>query len=166
MGLGKTITTVSLIACTLKSAEAFSKLPLPPLPRLPSPEESDSDTLLPDHFSGAVWGMPRMPGSGMINLPALSKKEAARQKATAKAANAVYTRQARIKTRSRATLIICPLSTVSNWEEQFKEHWAGEVVVVGGSGEAAKEKEPVKPKKEVKEDKGTAHAQLLEEIRR
>ncbi len=45
-----------------------------------------------------------------------------------------FTRQRRIKVRSRATLIICPLSTVANWEDQFREHWAGEVKVVGGAG--------------------------------
>src|ERR1700692_361967 len=48
---------------------------------------------------------------------------------------AEYTRACRIKSKSRATLIVCPLSTVSNWEDQFKEHWKGEVTVVGeGSG--------------------------------
>ncbi len=34
--------------------------------------------------------------------------------------------------KSRATLIICPLSTVVNWEDQLKEHWRGEVAVCGG----------------------------------
>jgi SNF2 family DNA or RNA helicase len=59
-------------------------------------------------------------------------------KAKAKAAKeqdkmeADYTRACRIKAKSRATLIVCPLSTVSNWEDQFKEHWKGEVTVVGG----------------------------------
>jgi SWI/SNF-related matrix-associated actin-dependent regulator of chromatin subfamily A3 len=47
---------------------------------------------------------------------------------------AEYVRACRIKARSRATLIICPLSTVANWEDQFREHWRGEVTVVGGSG--------------------------------
>lgn len=48
-----------------------------------------------------------------------------------------YARACRIKIKSRATLIICPLSTVSNWEDQFREHWKGEVTVVGGGGGAA-----------------------------
>lgn len=43
-------------------------------------------------------------------------------------------RARRIKIRSRATLIVCPLSTVVNWEDQFREHWAGEVLIVGGAG--------------------------------
>ncbi len=47
---------------------------------------------------------------------------------------AQYARACRIKMKSRATLIICPLSTVVNWEDQFKEHWRGEVIVCGGAG--------------------------------
>ena len=49
-------------------------------------------------------------------------------------AEAAYARACRIRVKSRATLIICPLSTVSNWEDQFREHWRGEVSVVGGGG--------------------------------
>jgi SNF2 family DNA or RNA helicase len=45
-----------------------------------------------------------------------------------------YVRACRIKVKSRATLIICPLSTVANWEDQFREHWKGEVTVFGGNG--------------------------------
>jgi SWI/SNF-related matrix-associated actin-dependent regulator of chromatin subfamily A3 len=43
-----------------------------------------------------------------------------------------YNRLSLLKERSRATLIICPLSTLVSWEEQFKEHWGGEVQIVGG----------------------------------
>ena len=32
-------------------------------------------------------------------------------------------RRQHLERRSRATLIVCPVSVVSNWEEQFKEHW-------------------------------------------
>lgn len=46
---------------------------------------------------------------------------------------AVFARVSRIKAKSRATLVICPLSTVANWEDQFREHWRGTVHVVGGS---------------------------------
>jgi SWI/SNF-related matrix-associated actin-dependent regulator of chromatin subfamily A3 len=45
-----------------------------------------------------------------------------------------YARACRIKCKSRATLVVCPLSTVSNWEEQLREHWNGPVRVSGGSG--------------------------------
>lgn len=31
-------------------------------------------------------------------------------------------------------MIICLLSTASNWEDQLRQHWRGEVTVFGGSG--------------------------------
>ena len=122
MGLGKTIACVSLIAATLNSAQIFAAssqdIPSPP---------SSADSLDASHFAGSVWGMPT-PEAGTS------------QKAKAKAAKnhekleAAYARVSRIKARSRATLVVCPLSTVSNWEDQFREHWRGEVSVFGGSG--------------------------------
>lgn len=124
MGLGKTITCVSLIAATLDSALAFATSPLPPLPALPDRAFLE-DTLSAAHFSGSVWGMPSAPDS------AKGKGKAAKAQDKAEAA---YARACRIKVKSRATLIICPLSTVSNWEDQFREHWRGEVSVVGGGG--------------------------------
>jgi SWI/SNF-related matrix-associated actin-dependent regulator of chromatin subfamily A3 len=124
MGLGKTITCVSLIASTLSTAREFSQLPLPTLkPPTPLPDDPD-----PAHFEGAVWGMP----TATNNMSA--KKKAQAQKLQEKL-ECDYVRASRIKTRSRATLIICPLSTVANWEDQFREHWKGEVHVVGGSGQ-------------------------------
>lgn len=65
--------------------------------------------------------------------PAMSSKAKKAERDQEKL-GAEYVRACRIKTRSRATLIICPLSTVANWEDQFREHWRGEVTVVGGSG--------------------------------
>ncbi|KAM6498452.1 SNF2 family N-terminal domain containing protein [Amanita muscaria] len=111
MGLGKTITCVSLIAATLDSAKAFARSPIDPLPlNLPSLSESSSN--------------------------AQNSYETAKGKAKAARAqerfDADYKRASRIKVKSRASLIICPLSTVSNWEDQFREHWRGEVCVVGG----------------------------------
>lgn len=46
----------------------------------------------------------------------------------------------RIQVRSRATLLICPLSTVSNWEDQIREHWKGNVYVEGGHQTANQKK--------------------------
>ncbi|KAK2461626.1 hypothetical protein APHAL10511_006089 [Amanita phalloides] len=114
MGLGKTITCVSLIAATLASATAFTEKPVDPPP-------------LPPDIS-------RLECSGAVQ----NAYEAAKGKAKAARAQekfeAEYTRASRIKVKSRASLIICPLSTVSNWEDQFREHWKGEVSVVGGGG--------------------------------
>jgi len=65
-----------------------------------------------------------------------SAKAKAKEERLQEKLEAVYARHCRVKVKSRATLIICPLSIVSNWEEQFREHWKGEVSVVGGSGGA------------------------------
>ncbi|KAJ8509434.1 hypothetical protein ONZ45_g8403 [Pleurotus djamor] len=116
MGLGKTITTVSLIAATLATARQFGSEPLEPVS---PPSASDASDLF-----GNGWDI----------------SEQASQKAQAKAARNLeklrseYVRASRIKTKSRATLILCPLSTVSNWEDQFKDHWKGNVTIIGGSG--------------------------------
>ncbi|KAI0322699.1 SNF2 family N-terminal domain-containing protein [Amylostereum chailletii] len=126
MGLGKTITCVSLIASTLGSAKQFEQTPLEAPPPPPP-----TDALSPSHFTGSVWGMPNTPSP---SLPAVSLKAKARETKEHDSAQAQYTRACRIKVKSRATLIICPLSTVSNWEDQFREHWNGSVTVLGGSG--------------------------------
>ncbi|KAI0030206.1 SNF2 family N-terminal domain-containing protein [Vararia minispora EC-137] len=127
MGLGKTITCVSLIAATLHSAINFSQLPLEQA--VPPPQQGTRDTLDASHFNGSVWGMPQ-------SAPK-SAKAKAKEARLMDAAQAEYTRQCRIKARSRATLIVCPLSTVANWEDQFREHWKGPVTVIGGSGGGA-----------------------------
>lgn len=123
MGLGKTIACVSLIAATLNSAQMFAVSPQD----LPSPPPPSAEPLDASHFAGSVWGMPPS-DSGT------SQKAKAKAAKTQEKLEAVYTRVSRIKTKSRATLIVCPLSTVSNWEDQFREHWRGEVSVFGGSG--------------------------------
>ena len=127
MGLGKTITCVSLIAATLDSASQFSASPIE-RPRPPPPDRGSDSSLSASHFSGSVWGMP-----DPTDFPTSAKARAKASKEQDKL-DAEYTRACRIKAKSRATLIICPLSTVSNWEDQFREHWKGEVTVVGGGG--------------------------------
>ncbi|KZV93796.1 hypothetical protein EXIGLDRAFT_612562 [Exidia glandulosa HHB12029] len=130
MGLGKTISCVALVAATLRQAREFGKQALDQLPPLLSSATGGS-FLQASHFAGSVWGMPDTAASSSSGL---SAKEAKKMKAQDKRAEEEYTRANRLKTRSRATLIVCPLSTVSNWEEQFREHWRGEVTVVGGAG--------------------------------
>ncbi|KAG6818077.1 hypothetical protein H0H87_009232 [Tephrocybe sp. NHM501043] len=123
MGLGKTITCVSLIAATLNSAKAFASTPL----ELPAPPPPSIDSVDPNHFAGSVWGMPTAEA-------ATSQKQKNKNVKVQERLEAEYARASRIKAKSRATLIVCPLSTVSNWEDQFREHWKGEVTVFGGSG--------------------------------
>ncbi|KAG6854236.1 hypothetical protein C0991_009254 [Blastosporella zonata] len=120
MGLGKTITCVSLIAATLASAKAFAITPLD----TPAPP---SDSVDPGQFAGSVWGMPSPDA-------ATSQRQKNKNIKVQEKVEAEYARASRIKAKSRATLIVCPLSTVSNWEDQLREHWKGEVTVFGGSG--------------------------------
>jgi len=122
MGLGKTIACVSLIAATLNSAQVFAASPL----NVPSPPLPNIDSLDPSHFAGTVWSMPTSEGS--------SHRAQAKASKNHEKMEAVYSRASRLKAKSRATLVVCPLSTVSNWEDQFREHWRGEVSVFGGSG--------------------------------
>ena len=132
MGLGKTITCVSLIAATLESAQEFgSRQPEKPPP---PPKAEDELYLSASHFSGAVWGMPEMRTDHPPSSKGKGKAAKEQDKLTAE-----YTRACRIRTNSRATLVVCPLSTVSNWEDQFREHWKGDVTVVGGCGSTAKD---------------------------
>ncbi|KDR85370.1 hypothetical protein GALMADRAFT_355560 [Galerina marginata CBS 339.88] len=126
MGLGKTISCVSLMAATLESSITFASSPLDVVPR-PLPQTDAPDAA---HFSGSVWGMPDMSENGSSS----SSKAKAKADRVQDKLEANYARSCRIKAKSRATLIICPLSTVSNWEDQFREHWKGEVSVIGGSG--------------------------------
>ncbi|TBU34696.1 SNF2 family N-terminal domain-containing protein [Dichomitus squalens] len=126
MGLGKTITCVSLIAATLRSARAFAETPLTPPPT--PPLQSSDAPLTASHFQGSVWGIPPPSIESHGSSTKANKKMAREQDRI----EAQYTRACRIKMKSRATLIICPLSTVVNWEDQFKEHWRGEVIVCGG----------------------------------
>lgn len=128
MGLGKTITCVSLIAATLASSRSFASTPLVPV--TPPPDHGYSESpLTAAHFTGSIWGMPETSETGPSSLKGKAKAARLQDKLEAE-----YTRACRIKAKSRATLIICPLSTVSNWEDQFREHWGGEVTVFGGAG--------------------------------
>ncbi|KAF9566150.1 hypothetical protein CPC08DRAFT_683038 [Agrocybe pediades] len=131
MGLGKTISCVSLIASTLDSAITFASSPLDSVPMHTPMATAPS----PAHFAGSVWGMPEVSNS-------TAKGKAKADKAQDKL-DLLYARSCRIKAKSRATLIICPLSTVSNWEDQFREHWKGEVHVLGGSGNPCPPSTPV-----------------------
>jgi SWI/SNF-related matrix-associated actin-dependent regulator of chromatin subfamily A3 len=129
MGLGKTITCVALVAATLHAAKAFEAVPIiPPTP--PSTASHGSD-LTAEHFADRVWGMPSSSSSASSNASAKAKAKEAK---ALDLAEEQYARACRIKCKSRAALVVCPLSTVANWEDQVREHWSGPVHVSGGSG--------------------------------
>ncbi|KZT54699.1 hypothetical protein CALCODRAFT_519207 [Calocera cornea HHB12733] len=169
MGLGKTITVVSLIAATMSSARQYGSTPQSSRSALKPAFPKPLSKLKPQHFAGAVWGMPSGSSTpsttstsastststsssaatshsatpsphaladSLTSLPhgSKSKKAEKAEKAERKRQQAEYARLARLRCRSRATLIVCPLSTVMNWEEQLREHWAGKVTVFGGGG--------------------------------
>ncbi|PMB70570.1 putative SWI/SNF-related matrix-associated actin-dependent regulator of chromatin subfamily A member 3-like 1 [Beauveria bassiana] len=83
MGLGKTLSILSLLATTTEDANQWeTKLPVQPSP-------VDSRTVARNDILGA--NQPSLPLTTLLR-------------------------------NSKATLIVCPLSTVTNWEEQIKQH--------------------------------------------
>ncbi|CAE6420337.1 unnamed protein product [Rhizoctonia solani] len=140
MGLGKTISVVSLIARTLKSARSYggASFHTPPPKPTPAAPVTPAASFTAAHFAGSVWGMPSVTPSSSNSKASgpstpMPVQDLNKDKAKSRTAVEDAQRAARLKTTSRATLIVCPLSTVANWEDQFKDHWAGEVVIVGGS---------------------------------
>ncbi|KAI0396340.1 SNF2 family N-terminal domain-containing protein [Xylariaceae sp. FL0594] len=85
MGLGKTLSTLSLVASTLSEARTWST------------QEPVQPQLQPVRKKGEA---PRQ-----FNVPAPPPLELTR-----------------LKHNSRATLLVCPLSTIANWEDQIKAH--------------------------------------------
>jgi len=142
MGLGKSLSVVSLVASTIGTARKFEHKPLKD-PRPPSASTSVSDyedfdepssSLDASHFAGAVFGMPSVPSSATSGSAAskTARQQQSESKKKEERAREGHARRSRIQVRSRATLIVCPLTTVSNWEDQFMEHWAGPVTVYSG----------------------------------
>ncbi|KAJ9476590.1 putative DNA repair protein RAD16 (putative) [Pseudozyma hubeiensis] len=77
------------------------------------PDEDDDDKLT---MSLAVHGAP--PAAATASAKSRGKKPQ-KDKIDPEVA-----RRQNLECRSRATLIVCPLSVVSNWEEQIREHWS------------------------------------------
>lgn len=150
MGLGKTLTTVALVACTLSSARKYARQGPTDYDASSDDENGDGDSdeksdLDASHFAGAVHGMPITTDGGAAAVGAGSNGVAAGDKKRKLVGDqkvkfdtrkiAWMERRARlerIQIRSRGTLLICPLSTVTNWEDQIREHWNGNVYVEGG----------------------------------
>ncbi|KAK0714909.1 SNF2 family N-terminal domain-containing protein [Lasiosphaeris hirsuta] len=84
MGLGKTLSVLSLLTATLNDAKDWSRLD-PVQPRAPEKKQSNKSR---------DFELPRAQDVGLTSL----------------------------SLNSKATLLICPLSTVTNWEEQIKQH--------------------------------------------
>jgi len=133
MGLGKTIVVISLVCTTLDEAREWAKTP----PEKDQVDERFDDANLNGTKSGfnlAEFGS-NIPGlaprqlaedeagaSSSSGRKRLSKKDLAKAEKEKRQAKAVHARFTKLVTKSRATLIVCPLSTVQNWESQFEEH--------------------------------------------
>lgn len=89
MGLGKTLSVLSLITKTLDAAERWSQLP-PVQPRAP-PERKPQNA---SQYASHQFEVPRPASFDLTPL----------------------------RHNAKATLLLCPLSTVTNWEEQIKQH--------------------------------------------
>jgi SWI/SNF-related matrix-associated actin-dependent regulator of chromatin subfamily A3 len=135
MGLGKTLSTLALIAATRKSARKWAKQPVE------EPKDVEEESKLKDakvsDMKTKVFGMPDMDDD--------VKGKKRRRDDTPK-----NPRRARIARKTRATLLVCPMSTIGNWEEQLRDHWSGKVETVGGSSsvpaKAGDKKIDLKPK--------------------
>ncbi|KAI0009724.1 SNF2 family N-terminal domain-containing protein [Xylariaceae sp. FL0662B] len=85
MGLGKTLSILSLVTCSLNDAGRWSTI-TPIQPQAPASKKNGS--------SARQFDVPTPQPLGLTPL----------------------------KRNGRATLLICPLSTITNWEEQIKAH--------------------------------------------
>lgn len=147
MGLGKTLSIVSLIASTLESARDFAsgEVVLPPAPEKVIALSDEKAGLSAAHFAGKVHGMPVTAENSEAEgteTSGRSKAKKRKREMEEEKQRSSYARRSRIAQRTRATLLVCPLSTVSNWEDQIREHWNGDVFVVGGAAGVAPPKRP------------------------
>ena len=151
MGLGKTLCVVSLIAATRRSSWKWAKTHLEVLePDLNGAANGGSSRIKASEMKTKVFGMP-MPDSD--EETSVKEKKRKREESDVKTSSS---RRARLCVRSKATLLVCPMSTITNWEEQIKEHWDGPVEIFGGAGgilpSKACEKTWKPPKKNGKEE--------------
>lgn len=144
MGLGKTLVIIALIAGTLSEAKAFASQP--PVKKRGDRESFDALAAHPmgkpvslSEFKSPLYGQSGGTfGSFRLNentgKGGKKKKESKTQK---KREDAEVARLDKLQVRSKGTLIVCPLSTVVNWESQIEEH-------IGLAGKAAVSKKKKK----------------------
>lgn len=148
MGLGKTLAVVSLIAATRQSALQWSKTKReePDLGLEDAEPMNGSSGIKASEMRTRVFGMPT-PDSDDEGDPKGKKR-----KRVESGQKASTSRRTFLSHRSKATLLVCPMSTITNWEEQIKEHWDGPVDIVGGAASSVPVKKWKPPNKNGKED--------------
>ncbi|GAA5987310.1 hypothetical protein JCM5350_008142 [Sporobolomyces pararoseus] len=155
MGLGKTIVVISLVCTTLPDARKWAAdRPTKDKhdSRLDAPTPKNGHSVSVNQFGGNLYGAPQQ-----IQIPVIPPAQNGRQKKAAekkekKREEAIEDRYRLVECRSRATLIVCPLSTVQNWECQFEEHTRA--VEEGEDGSKIFEIEDEKVAQEVREKLG------------
>lgn len=117
MGLGKTLSIISLIVATRLEARRWADTPLESI------EEPVSEPEGPDvaEMKTKVYGMPD------------TEAESSKKRKHDRMQDVSAARRSRIVKRSKATLLVCPMSTISNWQEQIQAHWDGKIEVYGGA---------------------------------
>ncbi|BGO90936.1 hypothetical protein NBRC10512_002311 [Rhodotorula toruloides] len=139
MGLGKTIVVISLVSSTLSDAREWAKQPLekdkldPRFDETVKKSDMQGKAVAVGEFRSQLWGIAQEAAADPApTTKAASKKKQAKERREKKKEEAVQSRFEKLVCRSRATLIVCPLSTVQNWESQFEEHTA--IVEVDDAG--------------------------------
>ncbi|ORX34003.1 SNF2 family N-terminal domain-domain-containing protein [Kockovaella imperatae] len=148
MGLGKTLSVVSLISSTRHSAAkwARSKLESVEEPAASPPKDGLSSSVM----RTKVFGMPE--NSDDDSRPIADFKGKKRKRDEPASSECGTTRRSRLVRRSKATLLVCPMSTITNWEEQIRDHWNGKVEIIGGAAGTMPPKEVTKKWKPPKRD--------------
>ncbi|CAO1617639.1 unnamed protein product [Sympodiomycopsis kandeliae] len=128
MGLGKTITVIATIAATVKEARDFQRGKLVrTVGGSTTEEQQDSEEEDDDDSFSMAMGLhagPSKKHKASSSRPKPKSKKGGKRVEQQKSAEAK--RRENLVTRTKATLIVCPLSIVSNWEEQIKEHWVSD----------------------------------------
>lgn len=132
MGLGKTVCIISLVASSRAEATAFLNAASSHLGQADEGYKNGFDALKahpvsnkPTKAAGFSSFSSTMPFGANLNLAEKKKKSKGPGKKELKREEADTARKGRLRCRSKATLIVCPLSTVQNWEAQIKEHVKG-----------------------------------------
>lgn len=135
MGVGKSIVVISLVAATLDIAKEWAKAKLEKdyldarFEELVLDKTKKKPTV--EEFSSPIYGIDpslanAMTGGFSVIRPPVAtnttKKKQAKEKREKKREDSLSIRFNRLVVRTRATLIVCPLSTVQNWESQIEEH--------------------------------------------
>ncbi|UZJ50969.1 hypothetical protein CBS101457_000289 [Exobasidium rhododendri] len=148
MGLGKTLAGISLIASTSKEALRFEEVgeekeeqddkkngtakKMNKSDEEDVDDDDDDDDVTIEDFNINLHGAPP------AKKPRASTRPKKKGKREQKKEDAELSRRGDIVTRTRATLIVLPLTLVSAWEGQLDEHWSADerpsVYIYHGSG--------------------------------